>query len=209
MEIFKNIEQGSEEWLKARAWVITWTKLKNICWSSKTQETAMYELIAEEFAPLEENFSSQAMQRWKELESIAKAKYIDKTWEKVEEIWFIKKNDYVWLSPDGVIFDENEKIKKAIEIKCPWAKNFTKCILENKIPEEYKYQVIMYFLVISDLEELDFILYNPDFYIKEKRLFIINIKRSKLEKEIYQAESQIEIFRKSWLEKIKFLLPKK
>ena len=209
MEIFKNIEQGSEEWLKARAWVITWTKLKNICWSSKTQETAMYELIAEEFAPLEENFSSQAMQRWKELESIAKAKYIDKTWEKVEEIWFIKKNDYVWLSPDGVIFDENEKIKKAIEIKCPWAKNFTKCILENKIPEEYKYQVIMYFLVISDLEELDFILYNPDFYIKEKRLFVINIKRSELEKEIYKAESQIEIFRKKWLEKIKKLLPKK
>lgn len=209
MEIFRNIEQGSEEWLKARAWVITWTKLKNICWSSKTQETAMYELIAEEFAPLEENFSSQAMQRWKELESIAKAKYIDKTWEKVEEIWFIKKNDYVWLSPDGVIFDENEKIKKAIEIKCPWAKNFTKCILENKIPEEYKYQVIMYFLVISDLEELDFILYNPDFYIKEKRLFVINIKRQDLEKDIYKAESQIEIFRKKWLEKIKTLLPKK
>lgn len=209
MEIFKNIEQGSEEWLKARAWVITWTKLKNICWSSKTQETAMYELIAEEFAPLEENFSSQAMQRWKELESIAKAKYIDKTWEKVEEIWFIKKNDYVWLSPDWVIFDENEKIKKAIEIKCPWAKNFTKCILENKIPEEYKYQVIMYFLVISDLEELDFILYNPDFYIKEKRLFVINIKRQDLEKDIYKVESQIEIFRKKWLENIKLLLPNK
>lgn len=209
MEIFKNIEQGSEEWLKIRAWVITWTKLKNICWSSKTQETAMYELIAEEFAPLEENFSSQAMQRWKELESIAKAKYIDKTWEKVEEIWFIKKNDYVWLSPDWVIFDENEKIKKAIEIKCPWAKNFTKCILESKIPEEYKYQVIMYFLVISDLEELDFILYNPDFYIKEKRLFVINIKRQDLEKDIYKVESQIEIFRKKWLENIKLLLPKK
>lgn len=208
MEIFKNIEQGSEEWLKARAWVITWTKLKNICWSSKTQETAMYELIAEEFAPLEENFSSQAMQRWKELESIAKAKYIDKTWEKVEEIWFIKKNDYVWLSPDGVIFDENEKIKKAIEIKCPWAKNFTKCILENKIPEEYKYQVIMYFLVISELEELDFVLYNPDFYIKEKRFFIINVKRSELEAEIYKAEVKIEIFRQKWLEKIKKLLPK-
>ena len=209
MEIFKNIEQGSEEWLKARAWVITWTKLKNICWSSKTQETAMYELIAEEFAPLEENFSSQAMQRWKELESIAKAKYIDKTWEKVEEIWFIKKNDYVWLSPDWVIFDENEKIKKAIEIKCPWAKNFTKCILENKIPEEYKYQVIMYFLVISDLEELDFILYNPDFYIKEKRLSVINMKSQDLENDIYKVESQIEIFRKKWLENIKLLLPNK
>ena len=209
MEIFKNIEQGTEEWLKARAWVITWTKLKNICWSSKTQETAMYELIAEEFAPLEENFSSQAMQRWKELESIAKAKYIDKTWEKVEEIWFIKKNDYVWLSPDWVIFSEDWKIRKAIEIKCPLAKSFTKCILEKKIPEEYKYQVIMYFLVISDLEELDFILYNPDFYIKEKRLFVINIKRQDLEKDIYKAESQIEIFRQKWLEKIKKLLPKK
>lgn len=205
MEIFKNIEQGTEEWLKVRAWVITGTKLKNICGSETVQKTAMYELIAEEFAPLEENFLSSAMQRWKELEPIAKAHYIDKTWEKVEEVWFIKKNDYVGLSPDWIIF-ENEKIKKAIEIKCPWAKNFTKYILENKIPDEYKYQVIMYFLVISDLEELDFVLYNPDFYIKNKRLFIINIKRKDLESEIYKAESKIEIFRKKWLENIKILI---
>lgn len=205
MKIFKNIEQWSEEWLKIRAWVITWTKLKSICGSATVQKTAMYEIIAEEFAPLEESFSTSAMQRWKELEPIAKSEYIEKTWEKVEEVGFIKKNDYVGLSPDWIIF-KNKKIKKAIEIKCPWAKNFIKYILENKIPDEYKYQVIMYFLVISDLEELDFVLYNPDFYIKNKRLFVINIKRKDLEEDILKAESKIEIFRKKWLENINFLL---
>ena len=206
MEIFREIEQGSEEWHKIRAGVITWTKLKNIYWSETVQKTAMYDLIAEEFAPLEENFSTSAMQRWKELEPIAKAYYVDKTWEKVEEVWFIKKNDYVGLSPDWIIFSEDGKIKKALEIKCPWTKKFTKYILENKIPEEYKYQVIMYFLVISELGELDFVLYNPDFYIKEKRFFIINVKRSELEAEIYKAEVKIELFRKKWVENIKNLL---
>lgn len=205
MEIFREIEQGTEEWHKIRAWVITGTKLKNICGSANMEKSIMYELITEEFAPPEDRNLTPAMQRWSELELEARAEYIRRTWEKVEEVWFIKKNDYVGLSPDGVIFS-SEKIKKAIEIKCPLSKNFVRYILENKIPEEYKYQVIMYFLVISELEELDFVLYNPDFYIKEKRFFIINVKRSELEAEIYKAEVKIELFRKKWVENIKNLL---
>ena len=209
MEIFKEIKQWSTEWFNIRAWVITWTKLKSVLWSKKVQETVMYELIAEEFAPLEDEKTSSSMQRGKELEPIAKAHYELATFQKVDEVGFIKLNDYMWLSPDGVIFDENWKIKKAVEIKCPMHKNYTKYLLEDKIPDEYLYQVLQYFLVLEDLEELDFVIFNPDFYIEEKKIKIKTVKRQDIQALIYISKPKIEEFRKAWLEKIKTLLPKK
>lgn len=216
MIIHKDLKQWSDEWKQARAWVITWTKLKWVLAWPKAQETQIYELIWEEFAPLEECFINYAMQRGTELEPIAKAKYIDITKEEVEEVWFIKsetyKDDfwsYLWLSPDWIIFKEIEpwisKILKAIEIKCPWWKNHSKYIIENKVPDEYKQQIINYFLVIDELEELDFISYHPDFYIQTKKIHIINIKRSDLEKEIEKAKEKILEFRQKWIKNIKLL----
>lgn len=217
MIIYKDIKQGSDEWLDIRAGVITWTKLKGVMAWTKAQETQIFELIWEEFAPLEENYKSPAMERWNELEPIAKAKYEALTSEKVEEVWFIKSNkikdkhNFLWLSPDWIIItditDNKEPIYwKAIEIKCPWAKNHTKYIIENKIPDEYKNQILNYFLVMPDLEELDFITFNPDYYIKEKQLFIINIKRKDLEKDLEKAKIKILDFRQKWLEYINLII---
>lgn len=216
MIVYKDIIQWEEKWMLERAWVITGTKLKGVLAWPQAQETQIYELIWEEFAPLEEQFSSFAMQRWTDLEPIAKAKYIDLTKEEVEEIWFIKSEvykdefwEYLGLSPDWIIYNEIEPwqflISKAIEIKCPWAKNHTKYIIENKIPKEYFEQIMNYFLVIDELEELDFISYHPDFYLEDKKLHIINIKRSDLEKDLEKAREKILDFRKKWIEKIKLL----
>lgn len=211
MQIYTDIEQGSEEWLKLRGWVITWTKLKGVMWWPKAQETQIYELIWEEFAPLEVWFKNSAMERWIELEPIAKAKYEDITNQKVEEVWFIKSDKYkddFWswlgLSPDWIIKIDNV-YKKAVEIKCVWAKNHTKYIIENKIPDDYKNQVLTYFLVMEDLEELDFVIFNPDFYIKEKQLFTIRITREELQKDLEKAEDKIIEFRKKWLENINII----
>ena len=209
MKIFKDIKQWSPEWFNIRAWVITWTKLKSVLWSKKVQETVMYELIAEEFAPLEDEKTSASMQRWKDLEPIAKAHYELATFQKVDEVGFIKLNDYMWLSPDWIIFDENWKIKKAVEIKCPMHKNFTKYLLEDEIPAEYLHQVLQYFLVIEDLEELDFVIFNPDFFIQDKKIKIKTVKRQDMQALIYTSKPKIEEFRKKWLEKIKTLLPNK
>lgn len=215
MKIYKDIQQWTEEWLELRAGVITGTKLKSVIGSTTVQKTVMYELIAEEFAPLEEQKNTLAMQRWNDLEPIAKAKYIDLTKEKVEEVWFIKKNDFLGLSPDGIIDTQKKLLEdvshipeygKAIEIKCPMHKNFAKYILEDKIPAEYKAQVLQYFLVIDDLQELDFIIYNPDFYIKEAQMKIITITREELEKDLEKAREKIEDFRENWIENIQKLL---
>lgn len=222
MIIYKDIIQWTPEWLEMRWGVITWTKLKNVLAWPKAQDTQIYELVWEEFAPLEEQYTSFAMQRWTDLEPIAKEKYIELTKEKVEEVWFIKSDiykdefwEYLWLSPDWIIatwaeISETWELMyplygKAIEIKCPWAKNHTKYIIENKTPDEYKDQIINYFLVIDELQELDFISYHPDFYLEDKKLHIINIKRNDLEKDLEKAREKIFYFRKKWIEKIKLL----
>lgn len=212
MQIYKDIVQWTQEWLELRWWVITWTKLKWVMWWPKAQETQIFELIWEEFAPIEEWYKSPAMERWNELEWIAKAKYEELSWIKVEEVWFIKSDKYkddFWswlgLSPDWIINNWENKYHQAIEIKCPWAKNHAKYIIENKLPDEYKNQVINYFLVMEDLDILDFITYHPDFYIKDKQLFTISVTRWDLMEDISKAESRLLEFRNKWLEKINLL----
>jgi len=58
---------------------------------------------------------------------------------------------------------------------------------------------------MEDLEKLYFVTYNPDFYIKDKKLFIIEITREQLQKEIEKAKEKLLDFRKVWIEKIKVL----
>jgi len=118
----------------------------------------------------------------------------------------IKKNDWLGLSPDGIVADENtmaDDIRKAVEIKCPEPKAFVRYMIQNKIPDEYKWQVVMYFIVIDTLEELDFIIYNPEIYDEDYRMHVINVKREDLQEEIQKAEEAIKEFRKEWVETIK------
>lgn len=222
MEIFDKIEQGSEEWFKLRAWVLTWTKLKNIMawkdlkdwWMSATTKKAMlgciYELIWWEFSFDEDapNIKTYVMDKGNELEPLAKIKYEIKTWERVTNVWFVKKNEWLWLSPDW-LFPEWEKVKKAIEIKCPLANNskkFFEYLLDDEWYREYIWQIVHYFIVMEELEELDFVIYNPNLILEEQQIFIKNIKREDIIEDIEKAQKRILIFRKLWLEKIGLLV---
>ena len=79
-------------------------------------------------------------------------------------------------------------------------------MFEDKIPNEYLWQVVHYFIVIDTLEELDFIVFNPNYIKSDKQLWIKNIKRSDLKEEIERAEKDLKQFREKWLEHIKILL---
>ena len=222
MKIYKDMEQGSESWFKCRAWVLTWTRLKNIMawkdlkdwWLSATTKKAMlncmYELIGWEFS-FDENapeISTYLMNMWNELEWIAKAKYSNHIWKEIKEVWFIKKNDWLWLSPDGLIESWSDEYKESIEIKCPlWnnSKNFFKYMFEDKIPDEYLWQVVHNFIVIWTLERLHFVVYNPNLP-KEKQLWIKIITKEELKEDIEKAENRIIEFRKIWEEHLKILI---
>ena len=205
-KIIDDLIQGSDTWLQARAWKISWTKLWGVMAWPKAQETLMFELIAEKVAPLEENYTTPAMQRWNDLEPEAADRFEEITWLKCEEVGIIKKNNYHILSPDRIIYNEEGIITKALEIKCLAAKKMLKYMTCEtfhdvyKIEKLYFYQVVNYFLVIDTLEELSFMIYHPWMYDENMQQFIIKVTREDLQKDIEKAEEKISAFRATWEE---------
>ena len=201
-----NVQQRTVEWDEIRKWKITWTRLKQVMGSPTVQKGLILDLISEVLAPPQEKFENDAMRRGIELEEDAKRKYEEISWNKIEEIGICThdEKEYLGLSPDGVI-KKDWKYQKAIEIKCMRPHNHLKCILENKVPTEYKWQVVHYFIVNEELEELDFIVYNPDIYLPSLNVKIINIKREDIQEDIKKAIEQIDKFVIKWQESINLL----
>jgi len=194
MKIIKNLEQWTPEWLEYRKGKITWTSLKWVTGWPKAQLTAMYELLAEQYIEEEDLRPYEIMERWNHLEDIAKLFFQDITWKKVEEVGFIEKDDQHGLSPDGII--KTWKVYwEALEIKCPRWKNYVKYYIENKIPDEYKNQVINYFIVMEDLQKLYFMIYSPDTINWLPEYKIIEITRADLEVDIRKAEEKLVWFK--------------
>ena len=214
--IIHDVKQWTPEWLNLRKGIITGTRLKAVASapSTATYKWLMSELIAEDLAPLPEVFQNDAMIRGTIMEPIAKKEYEKLTWHEVDEVGFCIHDErkYCWLSPDGFISHDREdpnEYTKAIEIKCPGAKNHLKYIQENKIPAEYKWQVVNYFLICETLQELDFITYNPDIYVEHLRMHVISVKREDYAKELKEIQEKLDIFKDAWEDNILSLTSKK
>lgn len=78
------------------------------------------------------------------------------------------------------------------------SKNFIKYWIQNRIPDEYYWQVIMYFVVIDTLESLDFIVHSPTPYDANVRTMIIRVTREELKDDIMRANMQIFEFLAEW-----------
>ena len=177
-------EQGTQEWLDLRKGRITGTRLKQVM--GKDSSKLIYEMIAEKYKK-EESYQSDAMSIGVLHEPWAIDQYEIETGQKVTEVGFITKGENVGLSPDGMVGK-----KKAIEVKSPSLAKHIEYIVDDKLPAEYKWQVVHYFVVVDDLKELDFISYNPDFPLKE--LHIVNVTREALSEEIKTAQEKLEKF---------------
>ena len=197
MKIINEFVQWDLEWLQYRKGKITWTSLKWVTWWPKAQLTEIYTLLAETYIEEEDLRPFEIMERWNILEDVAKLFFQDITWKKVEEVWFIEKDDIHWLSPDGIIKNW-DKYTEALEIKCPMWKNYIKYYIEEKIPDEYKNQVINYFIVIEDLEKLYFMIYNPDVINGLEKYKIIEVTRQDLQDDIAKAIQKLELFKKDF-----------
>jgi len=199
MKIIK-VKQGTDEWLNSRLWKITWTKLKEVMKSNNLW--LMDELIAEKLtAEWKENITSKAMERWTDEEPRALKKYMQQTWTTVDEIWFCISDefDYLGLSPDWLINYWTKKepfYYKWIEIKCPSSAKHIEYIRINRIPNEYKYQVINYFIVNEDMWELDFASYDPR--VSLKPLNIVTVTREELKEEIEECKIALRKFKEKW-----------
>lgn len=149
MRVFTDLIQGSDEWKAVRKGKPTASRFSDII-TAKTGELSksatgyIRELIGECYCPDWEPWQgNQFMERGKELEPIARAKFIEEIGHGVEEVGFVLSRDGVCgCSPDGLIYDlEAQSYVAGVEIKCPIPKTHIGYIMDGGLPDEYKQQV--------------------------------------------------------------------
>lgn len=210
-----NCEQGSLLWHKNRIGKVTGTCLKDVmAKKADARASLLYDLIAEEGTE-QQKFSrpSAEMERGNAEEVFARKAYEEKYGVKVEETGMCFHDEHEWLglSPDGLIKDKKtKKYIKAVEIKCPDSATMVKyraCNIKNAqegfcaIPEAYKWQVTMYFLVIDTIQELDFVVYDARFIDHATKMYVINVQRNdpNLALALADATDSLIAFRQEWL----------
>ena len=124
-----------------------------------------------EFVLQDEGFISEAMQRGKDLEPLARQELINETGVPFVEAGFIERTATHGHSPDGI----TEDMKKGCEIKCLGGANHNKITRTGELPREYLAQCINMFACVQELEELYFCSFNPDF--KDFPLVIVVLTR--------------------------------
>lgn len=179
-----DIEQGSSEWHHMRKGKVTGTTLKAIMGTPNARQDAIYEIIAERLTvgvDEEENYENP-MDRGIRLEPDAIAAFELETNKQVQRTGFAQDNENPLIanSPDGLIGEE-----EAVEAKCMGGKNHVKMWLTNKVPDEYKWQVIQYFVVNDKLKKLYFIGWRPEITVHP--LHIIEVQRENIAIDIEKA----------------------
>lgn len=193
--IIHNVDQGGQDWHQLRLGKITSTRLKKVM--SKDNLSVIDELIAEQETGYsdDDGFVSEEMQRGIDLEPIAIHEYESITGNTVTRVGFIQSEEIPMLcqSPDGCVEGAVEGVfEGAVEVKCPKTKTHVKYIRMGKIPNEYKDQVMTYFLVNPDLRWLDFVSYDPR--LVKKPIWILRITREELADDLSVATAELEKF---------------
>lgn len=177
-----------------------------------------YQIIADEVArPITPNdyedrlngMQFSMMARGHILEPEAIKAFEEETGKKVDAengVWISDYNDMAYVSPDGSITDEDGIIREAVEVKCLDSPKVIKAYLTNHYPEEYKSQILKYFMVNENLEVLHFLVYTD--VIPGLELQIFDIKREDVANGIADAMAfEIEVLKriKADIEKIESL----
>lgn len=168
MKIY-NFEQRTDEWYAIRRGKMSASNAETIIANGKGLETYIYNLMAEYYSSAEkENYINADMQRGIDLEPEARLEFEFYTNLDVQEVGFIEHNEFIGVSPDGLIGDDG-----LIEIKCPNDSIYFKLLLSNNVKPEYIAQMQMQ-MYVTDRQYCYFVSYNPNF---EKSLYIKKINR--------------------------------
>lgn len=138
-------QQGSNEWFEARYGKFTASEIYKLLGIKALGETgksyAIEKAIEELYGEMEENYVTADMERGKNTEPLAFAKFKDlKELEflEVSNCSFFKFNDHAGASPDGLVSDN-----AILEIKCPKSTTFFKLVATNEIDAKYYAQMQM------------------------------------------------------------------
>lgn len=177
--------EDRETWMQARVGKITGTRLKDIIvLRGNTPKKGFYELIAERVAiPADDE---NPMDRGVRLEEEAISRFSKEEKKKVDTsliMWVSEEDENIAISPDGVIGETG-----AVEVKCLNSASHIEAWLTQKLPSEYQFQSLQYFIVNSKLKYLYFIFYDPR--IPNKDFFYLTINRKDIEEDIKKYKQE-------------------
>lgn len=143
MKVITDYEQGSVQWLYARAGIPTASEFHHLVTPKKLQVRSPAQLqryvnfkLAEKWGgPLLGQPSAWAMEQGKILENEA-IPWFDLVHEPIRRVGFIKSDDErIGCSPDGLL------AIGGIEFKCPQPHKHVSYLLDKRVPDEYVMQV--------------------------------------------------------------------
>lgn len=175
--IYRDIEQGTEEWHALRLGKVTASKVKDVLATVKNGEAAAIrnyraQLVAERLTgQREETYKNAAMQRGNDMEATARMCYEFVTGNTVEQVAFVDHPSIEWagMSPDGIIGSG------LVEIKCPNTATHIDYLLANVMPAEYIPQV-QFQMACCGAGYCDFVSFD-DRLPEDLQLFIIRVER--------------------------------
>lgn len=168
---FTDFEQSSDEWLQARAGIVTASTMRNLVTAkgdvadNDTSRGFIRTLATERIIGVPEyTYPTRPMQRGNLLEPWARDLYAEH-YAPVEEVGFIRldTDDYaLGFSPDGMV--EHDGL---LEIKSPGPKEHLRTILADTVPSVYIWQ-LQVGLFVTGRSWIDFVSYCPgmDLYLK-------------------------------------------
>ena len=183
MKIIESMEQGTQEWLELRLGKVTASKFSEVMTNgrggkpSATAKSYMIKLVAEILRGQPMPFFENDAMRWgTETEPQARAMYELKNDVDVKEVAFVELNEFVGVSPDGLVGDEG-----LLEIKCPNTETQIKRFLDGVgLPKEYEAQVQGQ-LWVTGRKWCDFVSFDPR----------IDVEASYIQTRVYRDEEYI------------------
>jgi putative phage-type endonuclease len=175
------LEQGSEEWKKARLGHITASCIADVMAKGKggseaiTRKKYKMRIVAERLTEqTQESFSNSAMEWGVQQEPFARQQYEVSHETFVEKTGFWKHSKYDWIgvSPDGLVGKDG-----LIEIKCPNSTTHLDYLIADQVPLEY-YKQMQCQMWVTNREWCDFVSYDPRIRSEKNRLFVKRLYRS-------------------------------
>lgn len=155
MKVYKDIIQQTPEWFEVKKLKMSASHASAIISGGKGLNTYINNLIEEYFDDgSTERFSNPDMERGNLLEEQARTMYELEYGVEVQQVGFIESEDYVGVSPDGLVGEEG-----LIEIKNHKESVFIDLLLSEKIDKKYYDQIQMQ-LYVTGRKWCDYVGYN-------------------------------------------------
>jgi putative phage-type endonuclease len=168
-------EQGSLEWRKARAGLVTASMVSSVTAKkdSAKRNDYLFQIVSEILTgePIEEGFVSKHMEWGTAHEPFARGAYEVRTGVTTERVGFCAHDTLrSGASPDGFVGKHG-----LVEIKCPKTGTHVKYLIDNKPPTQYLDQM-HWQMAVTGRKWCDFVSFDPRLD-DDNQLFIVRLNR--------------------------------